>query len=142
MKNKNRLVCSLLLCLVIGSGVHLFTGCEAADGVKGLTISPSTVTITPTSGTAIFTASTSVSNDIAFPLEWSVSNSDLGYIAGSSGNQAVYQGYTFDNVDNVITARDQYGNEGYATVRQRPVGTASTSTTTTTTTNTTTTTSS
>ena len=109
----------------------LQVGCEEADGVDGLTISPSAhsffgdegrKTFTAYSGAAVsdtngvVSAGTSFS-PLALPLVWSVSDSTLGSIVASSGATAIYE-RTAANGVNTITVRDQYDNEGYATVSQ------------------------
>lgn len=101
------------------------TGCETAKGLSGLTITPSYVQMQPASNVVQFTVSSSVSTsttttasgNLWLPIEWSVSDSSLGSIGEFSGNHAVYRS-TGKIGENTVTARDQYDNEGYATVNQ------------------------
>lgn len=96
----------------------LFSGCEPAEGLDGLTINPSSATLTPsTSNTVIFTVAQVITNELAYPIEWSVSDGSLGSITASTANSAVYKS-TGKNGNNTIKAKDQYGNEGVATVTQ------------------------
>src|SRR3989339_22841 len=96
----------------------LISGCESADGVDGLTIDPSSVTLSPSgSNSVVFTATLNATNELAYPLEWSVADSALGSISANAANTAVYTS-TGRNGNNVVKARDQYGNEGVATVNQ------------------------
>jgi hypothetical protein len=64
----------------------------------------------------VFTAQ--VSGNLALPLEWSVSNSGLGNIISASGSNATYRANSGKTGDNVVTVKDQYGNEGSAVVTQ------------------------
>ncbi len=95
----------------------LQVGCEEATGLDGLTISPSSVTLTTNLQVTTFSVSglTNASDTLALPLTWSVSDASLGAITASSGASAIYQRTSVDGV-NTVTARDQYDNEGYATV--------------------------
>lgn len=110
---------SVLLPVCFFTGVVLFSGCESADGVDGLAIDPSSVSLTPAGGSnsVVFKATLNVTNRLAYPLEWSVSDGSLGSISASTADSAVYKS-TGKNGSNVVKARDQYGNEGVATVNQ------------------------
>ncbi|OGV66896.1 MAG: hypothetical protein A2283_23085 [Lentisphaerae bacterium RIFOXYA12_FULL_48_11] len=112
--------CSLavIAASLIFAGVFL-SGCESADGVDGLTLDPSSVSLTPGGGSnsVVFTAALNTTNELAYPLEWSVSDGSLGSISASTANSAVYRS-TGKNGSNVVKAKDQYGNEGVATVNQ------------------------
>jgi len=95
-------------------------GCEEAKGIHGLTIDPSSVVLASGSNSVSFEAtlpSTYTNNLLAYPIEWSVTDPSLGTIVGNSGNNALYQ-RTGKNGNNTVIARDQYDNEGYATVKQ------------------------
>lgn len=102
--------------LVLAAGLAVLTGCESADGLSGLTISPESVTLSTESNTVVL-AVVGVSNSLALPLEWSVSDGSLGSIVSSSGYTATYR-RTDANGTQTVTARDQYKNEGYATIEQ------------------------
>ncbi|MBN1557974.1 MAG: hypothetical protein JW951_07490 [Lentisphaerae bacterium] len=114
----------------------LLVGCEEGSGTRGLNITPSVVELGKTENeetegtngttttettldetTVVFSV---VSNDLralSFPLEWWVTNPDLGLITSASGASAVYV-RTWAGGVNVVGVRDQYGEEGYATVYQ------------------------
>ena len=144
MKKISCIAGAVSLCLALGLCFRFFVGCEAAKGLDGLTVNPSSVILTPGTNAVVFTVTLNTTNtlSLSLPLVWSVSNSSLGSIAGGSGFSAVYSA-TANLGQNIITARDQYGNEGFATVTQTTASTSTTSTTgssgTTTTTTTTTT---
>jgi hypothetical protein len=65
----------------------------------------------------IFTAILNVTNTLSLPVTWSLKDTSLGSIVDSSSYTAVYE-RSSRNGDNVITARDQYGNEGFASIKQ------------------------
>ena len=115
-----------------------FVGCETSEDVaNSLQVSPSevsldqypqsvTFTVGGTSGSVSTndTQKTSAATDLgalALPLTWAVSNPNIGNIAHSSGNQAVYQRTRGDGI-NIITCKDQYGLTGIATVKQETQG--------------------
>jgi len=109
-----------VICVLVAFAVLNFAGCEDATGLSGLTITPSAaqLNIGSNSNWVDFVVSGGVSsNDLALPIQWTVSKPELGYIANSSGYRARYFRYTAGG-DNVIIARDQYDNEGYALVKQ------------------------
>jgi hypothetical protein len=93
-------------------------GCEELDGLIALEIEPAYVDLTPSSNVVEFVISTnSRGGDLGLPIEWSVTDASLGRIIGSSGYSAYYVRLAPTGINTVI-ARDQYDNEGYATVRQ------------------------
>ncbi len=107
------------LCVMVALAGSIWTGCESAEGTDGVDISPASVTLgsgTNSTRTQVFTAK--VKGDLALPLEWHVSNTALGHITSSSGANATYLANEGRTGDNVITAKDQYGNEGSAVVMQ------------------------
>ena len=112
------LVCSVtcvaLACVVIG-----LTGCEEAKGLSGLTLDPSSATLTPDSLTLTITvtSSSATNNDLALPIAWSVADASLGSVTHNGGVTAVYRSSGAIGV-NVVIARDQYDNEGFTTIRQ------------------------
>jgi len=108
-----------LVCVLVVFAAMNFTGCEDASGLTGLTITPSVVQVNTGSNSnwVDFVVSGVISNTMALPIQWTVSKPELGYIAHSSGFSARYFRYAVDG-DNVIIARDQYDNEGYALVKQ------------------------
>mgnify|MGYP001594569579 CR=1 FL=1 len=122
---------------VVGLGVllavgMLLSGCED-EGTVALTVDPSYVDMSDpsntnysTSGSSSNSASTPATQtftvtagtrQLSLPLEWSVSNPELGYIAAAGGYSASYV-RSGGIGDNAIRVRDQYGAEGVATVHQ------------------------
>ena len=108
----------LVVCATFIAGMAFLAGCESADGLSGLTVTPSSATLTPASNTVTFVAGVSVTNSLALPVEWSLRDASLGSIIASTADSAIYK-RSSKNGDNVITARDQYGNTGNATINQR-----------------------
>ena len=100
----------------------LQSGCESAEGIDGLTLDPANVTLSTNGQTVVFNVTGGITNeDMALPLEWRVSDPNVGRIVGSSGYSAIYQRTGGAGSVNTITAIDQYKNEGYATVRHEVV---------------------
>ena len=65
-------------------------------------------------------ASVAGTNEVYYPLVWSVNNSHLGTITRSAGLSATYES-TGQLGNNVITAKDQAGQEGIAIIEcKRP----------------------
>ena len=101
----------------------LLLGCESTTTDTGITVAPSTATISGPSTGVVFTASCSgtgtngINKDLYLPLEWSVSNPSLGNIMSSVGFTAIYES-TGAKGRNAITVRDQGGAEGVALVNQ------------------------
>jgi hypothetical protein len=116
MKKMCRVCLLSMAAVAVATGFGLLAGCESADGLQGLTVSPSSVTLSTESNNVVF-AVVGVSNSMALPLEWSVSDGSLGTIIASSGYTATYR-RTSKNGNNLVTAKDQYQNEGFATVEQ------------------------
>jgi len=119
MRNVLHICLTVMLFICFIAGAVFFLGCESADGVDGLTIDPSSVSLTPAGGSnsVVFTATPNSTNQLTYPLEWSVSDGSLGSISATTANSAVYKS-TGKNGSNVVKAKDQYGNEGVATVDQ------------------------
>ena len=108
-------VLSVFALIVFFAGMQ--SGCEDATGLDGLTIDPSSAIMSTNGQTVVLTVVGGVTNrDLALPLEWRVSDANLGRIISSSGFSATYQRLAGGGV-NTITATDQYDNEGYATMR-------------------------
>ncbi|MEI6809137.1 MAG: hypothetical protein WCN95_10480 [bacterium] len=118
-KNATRLAGVGMVCMMAAFAVMSFTGCEEVTGLNGLSITPSSIRLNPLSNSNYvdFAVNNSVSNDLALPIMWNVSNPALGYIDYRGGYKARYFRYPASG-DNVITARDQYANEGSALVKQ------------------------
>ncbi|MDP6490853.1 MAG: hypothetical protein QGH42_05420 [Kiritimatiellia bacterium] len=127
--------------LVSAAGLFL-TGCDEAEGLELIVITPTEKEMTTRETTVWLTASfpgatkqsgddtnsTSTTtgglgdpvdaNDILhLPLEWSVANGSLGHIIGSGGTSALYVRTPNTGV-NRVTVKDQYGNVGYSDIRQ------------------------
>ena len=132
--------------MVLGvAAAWMLAGCEAysSDG-RDITISKSpaadgytndvyhTITFTAFGGDAVTNLSakagtgtndlpTAANNDrLYYPLEWSVSNPDIGIIISKSGSSAVFQTYCGRLGSTAITCRDQSEREGMATVTLVP----------------------
>lgn len=91
---------------------------DAANITSSNDGSSTTSTGTSTNDTSTTTITSNMAlNDLSYPLEWSVSNPAMGTIIRSSGDTALYRMNAVSG-HQVITVRDQYGNEGYASVYQ------------------------
>lgn len=112
---KTVILYAALASVVAAIGLMFATGCEEAGGLGTITVSPQSVTMSNTTFTVIFTASTD--GALSLPLTWSVTDSALGSIVSSSGSNAVYRRTAY-NGSTIIIAKDQYNSEGYATVTQ------------------------
>jgi len=115
---------SVLLLTVVFSMAFssLLTGCEEAKGTHALTVLPSYVDLTATStasnsATQTFTVTNGL-RELSLPLEWSVSDPELGRIGAAGGYSASYIANTNKSGNNTIFVKDQYDAEGVATVRQ------------------------
>lgn len=106
------------LAVAILSVALLQSGCEEATGLQGLQVDPRSATLSTNGQTTVFTVTGGITNEtLALPLTWTVQDEGLGLITRSSGFTAVYQRSSQNGVNTVIV-RDQYDNEGYATVQQ------------------------
>jgi hypothetical protein len=111
--------------VVVGA---LIAGCETGGDTVALTIVPdfvdlsdtiSTNSTTTNTITQTFTVDTNGLRKLSLPLDWSVSDTNLGTIGASGGYSASYVRTSISNHgDNAITVEDQYGAKGVATVRQ------------------------
>ncbi len=118
MKMMRSVICSLAFSVSIVLTGFVLVGCDDTDGTDGLTITPSSATMTSEDTTKSFEVTGGITNtDLALPLTWTTSNDGLGSITHSDGLSAVYTRGSA-NGNNTITARDQYGNEGYASIKQ------------------------
>lgn len=112
----------LVLVMAVGLvGGVLFSGCETAKGVSGLPVSPDSATLSGTNVSVTITAM--VQSDLALPLQWSESAPSLGTLL-ASGSNAVYtaalnaSGTQLVTGAQVVTVKDQYGNEGSCSIVQ------------------------
>lgn len=115
--NKWTMIGVVVVLSVMSIGV--WTGCESAGGTGGVSISPANPVLGSSSSNStavVFTAS--VSDQLALPLAWSVSNPALGTIISSSGSNATYKANEGRTGDNIVTVKDQYDNQGSAVVTQ------------------------
>ncbi|HAS82925.1 MAG TPA: hypothetical protein DCS43_09710 [Verrucomicrobia bacterium] len=114
---KHRYMLTLTLAAIVG-GSLLQCGCEEAKGLKGLQVDPASVSLSTNGQTVAFTVTGGVTNEtLALPLTWSVRDAGMGTIAHHSGYTAIYQ-RSAANGANTVIVRDQFENEGYATIRQ------------------------
>lgn len=98
----------------------LIAGCETGGDTVALSVEPPFVDLTGVNSNTVLTQTFTVTGglrELSLPLEWSVSNPNLGTIASSGGSSASYV-RTGSHGDNSIMVVDQYGAEGVATVRQ------------------------
>ncbi|NQU39754.1 MAG: hypothetical protein HQ523_07360 [Lentisphaerae bacterium] len=115
---KKLLLGIVCLCLIVCGVSLLMPGCDEATGLIALIIEPAYVDLTPGSNIVEFVISTnSRGSELGLPLTWIVTDPSLGRIVGSGGYNATYVRFGANGM-NTIIARDQYDNEGFATVRQ------------------------
>ncbi len=103
-------------CLLVAG----LSGCEQGNGLDELRVTPSSVVLTPGSNTVDFAVgedTNATPDSLALPLKWSVSDPSLGTILHHSGWTARYQRSGRDG-ENVVTVEDQFGQKGYARVKQ------------------------
>ena len=104
--------------MVVSVGICFsLSGCETAEGLKGLVVEPGYVTLTPSSNLVVLSVSSNSLGALSLPIEWSMTDSSLGTLMSQSGNQVIYQ-RSAANGQNVIIARDQYESEAYVTIEQ------------------------
>jgi hypothetical protein len=97
----------------------LVAGCEMGDSGGGLDLTPSSVTLTPTSNTVWLTANVPPGSSL-LPLTWTVADPTLGGIVQNGGTAVLYQASGALGV-NVVIARATDGTAGAATVSQPAV---------------------
>ncbi len=115
------IACVAAMCGIAG----FFCGCETGSDTDFLTVSPSSASTTNKSEVVTFTVSGGTNEtaesglkDLSLPLKWTVSNSQLGYISGSSGHSASYIRNKGNGIQTIYVV-DQYGAEGHATIDQQ-----------------------
>ena len=137
-----KLICGAVCLSVLVSAAALFmTGCDEAEGLETILISPSDTEMTTREHsiwlTASFPGATKQNGDdtnstttvnvgdpvdpddiLHLPLEWDVTNPSLGQVIEAGGTSALYVRNPSLGV-NTIVVRDQYDNEGYAKIRQK-----------------------
>jgi hypothetical protein len=115
MKKQLILVSAILAVVATVSGA-LLGGCD--DITTGsLTITPARPTLTISTNSVVLTVSSNGVGALSLPITWEVSDDTLGEISSQSGYIALYKRFASDGV-NSITATDQYGSEGYASIKQ------------------------
>ena len=102
---------------VVISAAIVLSGCDSAEGVSGLQVSPSSVTLSGSNNTVILTAA--VSSDLALPLVWTVANPSLGTVNYSSGSNAIYIANSQQKGNQVVMAEDQHNNQGSVSIVQQ-----------------------
>jgi hypothetical protein len=109
---------AVAICMAALAAAGLMAGCDEADGTRPLTVTPGFVDLSQstTNQTLTFTVTDGL-RELSLPLEWSVSNPELGSIGASGGTTASYRS-TGKKGDNTVFVRDQYDAEGVATVRR------------------------
>ena len=105
--------------VMMAMATWVWTGCDSAEGTDGVGISPAAVTLGGSNAASAVVFSAQVKSQLAMPLAWSVANPTLGNIISSSGSNATYNANSGKTGDNIVTVRDQYGNEGSAVVTQQ-----------------------
>lgn len=106
---------SAVAMVVATVAIGCFVGCESEEDAVSLTITPSPYDMTVRNGTVLLTVSEGL-RDLSLPITWSVSRPEFGTIDPSfRGAAAVYVGQELEGV-NLVTAEDQYGAKGYATI--------------------------
>ncbi len=113
---------SLILFLGLAFTVISQTGCEDVKGIDGIMVrgpnGSNSVTLALSEKEVLLTATFSKTNNLAFPLEWRVSDPSLGTIVNQSSATALYRRAARTG-SNIITVTDQYDNEGFATIVQQ-----------------------
>jgi hypothetical protein len=118
MKRILSLLSFFCVLIAIGSFAMFQVGCDEAKGLNGLALVPASVTLSTNGQSVVITVTSSYTNgNLALPLVWSVSDPTLGNVTHSSGFSATYVRLNVNGVNTVI-ARDQYENEGYASIQQ------------------------
>ena len=98
----------------------LSTGCERTATDRALRVSPSNARVQSSEAVTFevtLPEGTDGAREILYPLEWRVSNPELGTIRSSGGNTAVYVAGR-QSGSNAIVVRDQAGAEGVASIVQ------------------------
>ena len=97
--------------------VLLLVGCEDGDGTTSLTVTPSDVNLVGSSNSVTLVVDEDSLQELSLPLEWSVTNPEMGDAVGSGGLSAVYSARDTKGV-NIVTVRDQFDSEGLVHISQ------------------------
>lgn len=118
MTSPSRLLASLagiVVTLAAGVGLSwLAAGCD--DSGQLLDVEPGTITMGPSISTSVL-AVVSGTQDQSLPLEWNVTDPNLGQIVRNSDYSAIYF-RTANNGLNIVVVSDQLGAQGFASVNQ------------------------
>lgn len=116
------------LVLMLTAIAWLAVGCENGGSGNSLTIDPANSMIGRNIAQLTLTIAGGL-RDLSLPVEWSVTNPELGHIEHTGGPVAVYTRTALTGLQ-IISVRDQYGVEGIAAVDQISQDTADPGTTT------------
>ena len=104
------------------AGLCVLSGCKEGTG-RALTVEPDTVTLTGAVSnaapvnTVMLAVNTNSLRELSLPITWEVTNPALGSVVANDGATASYSRTPLRGI-NVVTARDQYGAEGFCSVHQ------------------------
>ena len=103
----------------------LWVGCEKSTTDMTIAVSPASIGVTNNyvitfvaSLPGATTNSSGAAEQLDFPLEWNLSNWNLGTILEARGDSAIYMTTPGRAGPNVITVTDQAGREGSAAIAQ------------------------
>ncbi len=113
MKTGLWLAVAMVLGLTVGV---ILSGCDNAEGLNGLQVNPSSATLSASNDVLQITVQ--VQSDLALPLQWSLSVPSLGSLF-ASGSNAVYTARNGATGNQIVTVRDQYGNDGVCSILQQ-----------------------
>jgi len=109
---------SLLVVAFLGAvALLLVSACETGKGTHALTIEPKEANLLGGTNNLVTFEVVDGLRKLSLPLEWNVSNTDLGQIIHQAGNSATYERKTPHGINSVYV-EDQYGASGLASVRQ------------------------
>lgn len=104
------LTTAFAICFVIA-------GCETTERDMGITITPSAIVVGDNASISLTASQATEDQTLLLPLDWWVSNPELGTIVASSGYTAVYVSKGVAGV-NIIGVRDQRNAKGVASITQ------------------------
>ncbi len=119
-EHKSRYV--LVACVVSFLAAAAFLGCEKTNRAMGLTVTPNASILSQAGQRVTLTAAlpqvnaSVVSNrteELLYPLEWSVTDETQGRIVSAAGDSAVYR-CDVGHGGNTVIVRDQANREGLA----------------------------
>jgi hypothetical protein len=109
------------VCLLLVAGL-VICGCEKSSAIGFLSVSPSMVALEGMTNNVTFNVSvdsnyTGAGVEFADVLNWNLSDDNLGWIARTAGNSALYM-RTPEIGTNYLYVRDAYDREGWAVIYQ------------------------